>query len=155
MGIGNINRINRQEIQTQAIRNKKPETQDTSVFVSDKADSQFAQNVINQYVSLAGNNRKVSNVIILSSPDISEIEEIKELDDKSKAVITDYINNGAEDAYGFYSKKADSIIIIESNHGRKEAKYEGELAEQGADTMLHEYAHLLDTNISSSDVYIL
>ena len=155
MGIGNINKINRhtKEVRTQEIQSRKPGPQDTSVFVSDKADSRFAKNVIDQYVSLAEDNRKVSNVIVLSSPDVSEIEEIKELDDKTKAVITDYIEGGASDAYGFYSKKADSIIIIQSNHGRKETKYEGELAEQGADTMLHEYAHLLDTNISSSEAY--
>ena len=126
---------------------------DTSVFVSDNVDSRFAENVINQYADLAGKNKTVKNVVILSSPDLSEVDEMKELDNKSKETIKDYIQNGAEDAYGFYTKKSDTIVIIQSNHNRKEEKYEGTLEEQGADTMLHEYAHLLDTNISSSKEY--
>lgn len=156
MGIDTNYKINRKQDDYQArtsLSNAQQEPDDTSIFVSDGVDSQFAQNVIEQYADLSENNKKVSNVIVLSSPDTKEVEEMEELDDKDKAVITDYIKNGASDAYGFYSKKSDSIVIIQSNHNRKETKYEGELAEQGADTMLHEYAHLLDTNISSSDEY--
>lgn len=158
MGIGtnlNLNKINfPNKFQAQpSLSPAKSEPEDTSIFVSANVDSQFAQNTIEQYADLANNNKKVSNVIILSSPDTNEIDEIKELSDKDKAVLKDYIKNGASDAYGFYSKKSDSIVIIQSNHNRKETKYEGQIAEQGADTMLHEYAHLLDTDISSSNAY--
>ena len=155
MGIDTNNRINKKQIfgdyqARTSFSNAKQKPDDTSIFVSDSVDSQFAQNVMEQYTDLSRNNKKVRNVIVLSSPDTKEVEEIKELDDKDKAVITDYIKDGASDAYGFYSKKSDSIVIIQSNHNRKETKYEGSLSEQGADTMLHEYGHLLDTNISSS-----
>lgn len=158
MGIDTNNRINRKQISNDyqartSLSNAQQEPDDTSIFVSDSVDSQFAQNVIEQYADLSANNKKVSNVIVLATPDTNQIEEIKEIDDKDKAVLKDYIENGASNSYGFYSKKSDSIVIIQSNHNRKETKYEGELAEQGADTMLHEYAHLLDKNISSSDEY--
>ncbi len=124
---------------------------DTSVFVSDGVDSGFADNVISQYAALAQNHDTVKNVVILSAPDVSQVDEIKELDDSSKKAIKEYIEGSAVDAYGFYSKKSDSIVIIQSNHNRKDTKYEGSLSEQGADTMLHEYAHFIDKDISSSD----
>ncbi|MBR6163729.1 hypothetical protein IKQ26_07570 [bacterium] len=127
---------------------------ETSVFVSDGVDSAFAENVISQYASLAKNHDTLSNVIILSSPDVKQVEEIKELDDKTKATIKKYLSGAAQDAYGFYSRKSDSVVLIQSNHERKDTKYEGEIAEQGADTMLHEFAHLLDKNISMSEGFI-
>lgn len=126
-------------------------TSETSIFVSDGVDSDFAANAVNQYADLAQKHDTVSNVIILSTPDTAQIDEIRELDDNTKQVVKDYINGGAQDAYGFYSKKSDSIVLIQSNHERKEPKYEGSLAEQGADTMIHEFAHLMDKDISSSE----
>ena len=126
---------------------------ETSVFVSDGVDSDFADNVISQYASMAQNHDTVSNVIILSAPDTAQVDDIKELDDDTKDTIKEYINGGASDAYGFYSKKSDSIVLIQSNHERKDTNYEGSISEQGADTMLHEYAHLIDKDISSSADY--
>ena len=67
-------------------------TSETSVFVSEGVDSDFAANAINQYAALAQNHDTVSRVIILSTPDTAQIDEIRELDDNTKQVVKDYIN---------------------------------------------------------------
>lgn len=151
----NKNRMISPFLAQESVSNAQPVTNafETSVFVSDGVDSDFAENAISQYASMAQNHDIVDNVIILSTPDTAQIDEIKELDDTTKDVIKKQINGGASDAYGFYSKKSDSIVLIQSNHGRKDTNYEGSIAEQGADTMLHEYAHLIDKDISSSADY--
>ena len=55
----------------------------------------------------------------------------------------EYISGDAKDAYGFYSKKAKSFVFVESNHERKDKNLEGSVAEQGADTLTHEFGHLI------------
>ena len=59
----------------------------------------------------------------------------------------------AEDAYGFVSKADNAIVLVEKNHGRKNAALEGTIAEQAEDTFTHETGHLIDDEYSTTDAF--
>lgn len=127
----------------------------SSIFVNDKVSDDFAYNIMDSYQSLTDkyNNAGVENLIILSSPDVKQISEMKELDEEDKKLLMEYISGDAKDAYGFYSKKAKTFVFVESNHERKDKVLEGSVAEQGADTLTHEFGHLIGNKNSESEEF--
>ena len=127
----------------------------SSIFVNDKVSKDFAFNIIDSYQTLTDTyeNAGVENLIILSSPDAKQIQEMKELDEDDKKLLMEYVSGDAKDAYGFYSKKSKSFVFVESNHERKDKKLEGTIAEQGADTLTHEFGHLIGNKNSESDEF--
>lgn len=127
----------------------------SSIFVNENVNQDFAYNIMDSYQSLTDKyeNAGVKNIIILSSPNAKQIEEMNELDEDDKKLLMDYISGDAKDAYGFYSKKAKSFVFIESNHKRKDSTLEGSIAEQGADTLTHEFGHLIGNKKSESQEF--
>ncbi|MBR3604607.1 MAG: hypothetical protein IKL52_01095 [Candidatus Gastranaerophilales bacterium] len=126
--------------------NINPYLNTSRVFVCKDVDTNFANNVIRQYQNLCqfSSGEKAKKLIILK--DIKDVEKIKE----EYQALAQYLEGDASIAYGIYSKKDDAICIIQDNHKRKEEKYEGNIAEQGADTLTHEFAHLLDDGLSQT-----
>ena len=124
----------------------------SSIFVNDKVSSDFAFNIMDSYKALTDKyeNAGVENVIILSTPNAKQIEEMTELDEDDKKLLMEYIAGDAKEAYGFYSKKAKSFVFVESNHERKDKNLEGTVAEQGADTLTHEFGHLIGNKKSET-----
>lgn len=117
-----------------------------SVYVDKKVDKDFAKNTIEQYEYLCAHSKNpcAKNLIILSNP--NDINQIDAFGDDIKQ----YFAGDGEIAYGLYSKKYDTIFITESNHERKVEALEGKKETQGADTLTHEYGHLLDKGASQS-----
>ena len=108
---------------------------------------------IELYMIFILNTISTPNLIILSSPDAKQISEMKELDEEDKRLLMEYISGDAKDAYGFYSKKAKTFVFIESNHARKDKNLEGSVSEQGADTLTHEFGHLVGNKNSESQEF--
>lgn len=127
----------------------------TSIFINEKVDKEFALNIVNSYKTLTDryDEAGVENVIILSFPNAKQIEEMKELDEDDKQLLMNYISGDAKDAYGFYSKKAKTFVLVESNHKRKDKNLEGSISEQGADTLTHEFGHLVGNKNSESQEF--
>ena len=116
----------------------------TNVFIEKSATKEFAKNIQDKFKELSTiyDVGKVKNIVILSEADAQTIKNLAGIDAEDKELLMDYVNDDAKDAYGFYSKKAQSFVFIEKNHERKDKSLEGSIGEQGADTLTHEFGHL-------------
>jgi hypothetical protein len=129
--------------------NINPYLNTSQIYVDKDVDTDFANNVIEQYQSLCqfSNGEKAKKLVILE--DVKDIEKIEE----EYQALAQYLKGDASIAYGIYSKKDDAICIIQNNHQRKEKEYEGDITQQGADTLTHEFAHLLDEGLSQTSLF--
>ncbi len=116
------------------------------VIVKDTVDKDFADSAIKQfnYLTDTFGNHGIDKLVILKSA--SEIGELKDFCPKLEKSLGD----DASIAYGVYDKKDKAICLIQDNHKRKDFKYEGTIAEQGSDTLTHEFGHLIDKKYSKS-----
>lgn len=127
----------------------------TNLFVEKDASKDFAKNIQNKFEELSTiyDVGKVKNIVILYDADAEAIKNLTGIDETDKELLMDYISDDAKDAYGFYSKKAQSFVFIEKNHGRKDKSLEGTISEQGADTLAHEFGHLFGNENSKSSTF--
>lgn len=126
-----------------------PYSNTSNIFVDRNVDTDFANNVIRQYQNLCqfSNGSKAKKLVILKS--IEDIEKIK----GEYEALAKYLEGDASIAYGIFSKQDDAICIIQDNHQRKDTKYEGDITQQGSDTLTHEFAHLLDEDYSETSFF--
>ncbi len=87
----------------------------------------------------------LDNIIILKGKGSDIADEFSATEDKFQKY--------ALDAYGFVSKDDDAIVIVEDNHYRKNANLEGNLENQGSDTIAHEIGHLVDDELSTTEEF--
>ena len=116
----------------------------TNLYVSKDTSLNFAENIKQKFEELATiyDVNNVRNIVILNDANAEAIKDLTGINEADKELLMDYVSDDAKDAYGFYSKKAQSFVFIEKNHGRKDKSLEGAIEEQGADTLAHEFGHL-------------
>lgn len=125
-------------------------TNNMNIFVDSEVNKDFANNTIKQYGLLLQNssaNVQPKKLVILKNA-----ENASKLNGLGEASQTNF-EGDSKIAYGLYDKKADTIFILEDNHQRKDTSLEGDITSQGADTLTHEFGHLLDLGVSSSEAF--
>jgi len=131
--------------------NVKPVNMNTpKIYVDSKVSKSFADNTLRQYNSLLRNSSsdiRGKSLVILKNA--QNAQNIKGIDPNTLK----YFEGDGSIAYGLYAKNSDTIFIMEDNHERKVEKYEGKIDTQGADTLTHEFGHLLDKGVSSSNAF--
>lgn len=125
----------------------------TNLYVSKDANTDFAKNIKEKFEELSTiyDVNEVKNIVVLKEADAEAIANLAGISKDEKALLMDYVNGDAKDAYGFYSKKAQSFVFIEKNHERKDESLEGSIEEQGADTLAHEFGHLFGNEKSKEE----
>lgn len=125
----------------------------TNLYVSKDTSVDFAKNIKEKFEELATiyDVNEIKNIVVLNEADAEAIENLTGIEQSDKDLLMDYVSDDAKDAYGFYSKKAQSFVFIEKNHERKNKSLEGDIAEQGADTLAHEFGHLFGNEKSKEE----
>ena len=123
-----------------------------NVTVSGKSNEAFNDNIFRTIDRIGQYSETTANAI----DDFSNVIILK---DKTSEIPEEYFSTAekldkyASDAYGFVSKDDSAIVIIQDNHQRKNVALEGNIEEQGADTIAHEIGHLVDDELSTTDSF--
>lgn len=123
-----------------------------NVTVSGKSNEAFNDNIFRTIDRIGQYSETTANAI----DDFSNVIILK---DKTSEIPEEYFSTAekldkyASEAYGFVSKDDSAIVIIQDNHQRKNVALEGNIEEQGADTIAHEIGHLVDDELSTTDSF--
>ncbi len=123
-----------------------------NVYTANGVSGEFKSSVINTVEKMENYSPaskaavdKLKNIIILKDTNSEIPKQFPQTNEK--------FHTYASDAYGFVSKSDNAIVLIEDNHKRKNAVLEGNTASQGADTFTHETGHLIDKELSTTEIF--